>query len=41
MHIKSLGCGASGIISLLVYAIIVTTLTVVITINLSRLTNKN
>lgn len=41
MHIKSLGCGVSGIISLLIYAVIVTTLAVVIAINLSRLTNKS
>lgn len=41
MYIKPLVGGASGIISLLIYAIIVTTLAVVITINLSRLTNKN
>ncbi len=40
-YIKPLVGGASGIISLLIYAIIVTTLAVVITINLSRLTNKN
>lgn len=41
MYIKPLVGGASGIISLSIYAIIVTALTVVITINLSRLTNKN
>jgi hypothetical protein len=40
-YIKPLVGGASGIISLLIYAIIVTTLAVVITINLSKLTNKN
>ena len=40
-YIKPLVGGASGIISLLIYAVIVTTLAVVITINLSRLTNKN
>jgi hypothetical protein len=41
MYIKPLVGGASGIVSLLIYAIIVTVLAVVITINLSRLTNKN
>ena len=40
-YIKPLVGGASGIISLLIYAIIVTTLAVIITINLSKLTNKN
>ena len=40
-YIKPLVGGASGIISLAIYAVIVTTLAVVITINLSRLTNKN
>lgn len=39
-YIKPLVGGASGIISLLVYAVIVTTLAVIVTINLSRLTNK-
>lgn len=41
MYIKPLVGGASGIISLSIYAIIVTTLAVIVTINLSRLTNKN
>lgn len=41
MYIKPLVGGASGIISLAIYAVIVTTLAVIITINLSRLTNKN
>lgn len=41
MYIKPLVGGASGIISLLIYAVIVTTLAVIVTINLSRLTNKN
>lgn len=41
MYIKPLVGGASGIISLLIYAIIVTALAVVITINLSKLINKN
>lgn len=40
MYIKPLVGGASGIISLLIYAVIVTTLAVIVTINLSRLTNK-
>ena len=41
MYIKPLVGGASGIISLSIYAIIVTTLAVIVTINLSKLTNKN
>lgn len=41
MYIKPLVGGASGIISLLIYAIIVTTLAVIITISLSKLANKN
>lgn len=41
MYIKPLVGGASGIISLLIYAVIVTTLAVIVTINLSKLTNKN
>lgn len=41
MYIKPLVGGASGIISLLVYAIIVTILAVLITISLSKLVNKN
>lgn len=41
VYIKPIVGGASGIISLLIYAVIVTTLAVIVTINLSRLTNKN
>lgn len=41
MYIKPLVGGASGIISLSIYAVIVTTLAVVITISLSKLANKN
>lgn len=41
MYIKPLVGGASGIISLSVYAIIVTTLAVFITISLSKLASKN
>jgi hypothetical protein len=33
--------GASGIISLSIYAVIVTTLAVTVTISLSKLANKN
>ncbi len=40
MYIKPLVGGASGIISLLIYAVIVTTLAVIVTVNLSRLTSK-
>ena len=40
-YIQPLVGGASGIISLLIYAVVVTTLAVIITINLSKLTNKN
>lgn len=38
MYIKPLVGGASGIISLAIYAIIVTTLAVLVTINLTKLT---
>ncbi len=41
MYIKPLVGGASGIISLLIYAIIVTLLAVIITYNLSKLVKKN
>ena len=41
MYIKPLVGGASGIISLSVYAVIVTILAVIITISLSKLANKN
>lgn len=41
MYIKPLVGGASGTISLAIYAVIVTTLAVIITINLSKLTNKS
>jgi len=41
MYIKPLVGGASGIISLSIYAIVVTTLAVTITISLSKLANKN
>lgn len=41
MYVKPLVGGASGIVSLAIYAIIVTSLAVVVTINLSRFTNKN
>lgn len=41
MYIKPLVGGASGIISLSIYAIIVTTLAVFVTISLSKLANKN
>ncbi len=41
MYIKPLVGGASGIISLSIYAVIVTTLAVLITISLSKLANKN
>ena len=38
MYIKPLVGGASGIISLAIYAILVTVLAVIVTINLSKLT---
>lgn len=41
VYIKPLVGGASGTISLLVYAIVVTTLAVIITISLSKLVSKN
>lgn len=41
VYIKPFVGGASGIISLLIYAVIVTVLAVIVTINLSRLTNKD
>lgn len=41
MYIKPLVGGASGIISLSIYAVIVTILAVVVTISLSKLANKN
>lgn len=41
MYIKPLVGGASGIISLLIYALIVTALAVIVTINLSRLAKKD
>lgn len=41
MYIKPLVGGASGIISLSIYAIVVTTLAVTVTISLSKLANKN
>ncbi len=41
MYIKPLVGGASGMISLLIYAVVVTTLAVLITISLSKLANKN
>lgn len=41
MYIKPLVGGASGIISLSIYAVIVTTLAVLITISLSKIANKN
>ena len=40
MYIKPLVGGASGIISLLIYAIIVTALAVLVTYNLSKLTKE-
>lgn len=40
-YIKPLDGESSGIISLLIYAVIVTTLAVIVTINLSKLTNKD
>ena len=40
-YIKPLVGGASGVISLLIYAVIVTTLAVLFTINLSKFTSKN
>lgn len=41
MYIKPLVGGASGMISLAIYAIIVTTLAVIVTVSLSKLANKN
>ncbi len=40
-YIKPLVGGASGIISLLIYAVLVTALAVLITYNLSKLVKKN
>lgn len=40
-YIKPIAGESSGIISLSIYAVIVTTLAVVVTINLSRLTKKS
>lgn len=40
-YIKPLVGGASGIISLLIYALIVTTLAVIVTINLSKISKKD
>ena len=40
-YIKPLVGGASGMISLLIYAVIVTILAVIVTVNLSRLTAKS
>ena len=40
-YIKPLVGGASGIISLLIYAVLVTALAVIITYNLSKLVKKN
>lgn len=40
MYIKPLVGGASGMVSLLIYALIVTTLAVGVTINLSRISKK-
>ena len=40
-YIKPLVGGASGIISLLIYAVLVTTLAVVVTYNLSKIVKKN
>lgn len=40
-YIKPLVGGASGLISLLIYAILVTVLAVVVTVNLSRLIKKD
>lgn len=39
-YIKPLVGGASGIISLSIYAVLITTLAVVLTMNLSRYVNK-
>lgn len=41
MYIKPLVGGASGIISLSIYAVIVTSLAVIVTISLSKLANRN
>ena len=40
-YIKPLVGGASGLISLLIYAVLVTVLAVVVTVNLSRLIKKD
>ena len=40
-YIKPLVGGASGIVSLLIYAVLVTALAVLVTYNLSRLVKKN
>lgn len=40
-YIKPLVGGNSGVISLLIYALIVTTLAVVVTINLSKISKKD
>ncbi len=40
-YIKPLVGGASGIISLLIYALVVTVLAVLVTYNLTRIINKN
>ena len=40
MYIKPLVGGASGIVSLAIYAVLVTSLAVLVTINLSRFTKK-
>lgn len=40
-YIKPIVGGNSGIISLLIYAVVVTVLAVTITVSLSKLTNKN
>jgi len=41
MYIKPLVGGASGMISLSIYAVVVTTLAVTVTISLSKLANKD
>lgn len=40
-YIKPIVGGNSGIISLLIYAVVVTVLAVTVTVSLSKLTNKN
>lgn len=40
-YIKPLAGGASGIISLLIYAVLITVLAVTVTISLSKLSKKN